>query len=164
LQARLDALHRLKALNITLLGGEPLLHPRLPDLVGYANHEAQVSVTTNGFLLSDDLVERLNEAGLSNMQVSIDGLKPDRSGYIQKSMKPLLPKLERLRRLARFDVHVNLVLCDSSKADFKATLAELRRLDSFVTVNPIHNDTGKIAITGMARAVFQLMQRGGVSR
>ncbi len=148
LKARIDALHRLKVINITLLGGEPLLHPRLADLVAYANHDAQVSVTTNGFLLTDKIIAALNEAGLSNMQVSIDALMPDASRYIQKSMKSILPKLQRLRRLARFDVHVNLVLCENSKGHFQETLGELRRLGFFVTVNPIHDDKGIIEIGG----------------
>jgi MoaA/NifB/PqqE/SkfB family radical SAM enzyme len=148
LKTRIDALHRLKVINITILGGEPLLHPQIAEIVAYANHEAQVSITTNGFLLSDEIVARLNVAGLSNMQVSIDTLVPDKAGYLQKTLKSILPKLERLRRLAAFDVHVNLVLCESSKRHFKETLAELRRLGFFVAVNPIHSDRGTIEITG----------------
>ncbi len=148
LQTRIDALHRLQALNITILGGEPLLHPQIAEIVAYANRQAQVSMTTNGFIISDKIISGLNEAGLSNMQVSIDALMPDRSGYIQKSMKSILPKLERLRRLAQFDVYVNLVLCENSKATFKETLAELQRLGFNVMINLIHNDRGEVDIGG----------------
>jgi molybdenum cofactor biosynthesis enzyme MoaA len=148
LKERIEALHRLRVSNIALLGGEPLLHPKIGEVVAHANRQAQVSMTTNGFLLSDKLIERLNEAGLSNMQVSIDSLHPDTSGYIQKSMKSIVPKLERLQRLAKFDVHVNIVLCEDSKEHFKTTLHELRRFGFFVSVNLIHDSRGMIEISG----------------
>jgi MoaA/NifB/PqqE/SkfB family radical SAM enzyme len=148
LKERIDALHRLRVANIALLGGEPLLHPKIDEVVAYANREAQVSVTTNGFLLSDKVIARLNAAGLSNMQVSIDALYADSSGYIQKSMKSLAPKLERLQRLAKFDVHVTIVLCEDSKDHFKATLHELSQFGFFVSVNLVHNDRGMVEISG----------------
>lgn len=148
LQERIDALHRLRVINIALLGGEPLLHPKIDHVVAHANRHAQVSMTTNGFLLSDRLIERLNDAGLSNMQVSIDALYPDDAGYIQKSMKSIVPKLERLQRLAKFDVHVTVVLCENSKKHFRLTLSELQRFGFFVSVNLIHNDRGTIEVAG----------------
>jgi len=148
LKNRIDALHRLQVVDITLLGGEPLLHPQIDKVVAYANAHAQVSITTNGFLLSDKLIERLNDAGLSNMQVSIDTLYPDTSGYIQKSMRSVAPKLERLKRLARFDVHVNTVLCENSKDQFTALLHELEKFGFFVSVGLVHNERGMVEISG----------------
>jgi MoaA/NifB/PqqE/SkfB family radical SAM enzyme len=148
LKGRIDALHRLRVVNIALLGGEPLLHPKIAEIVAYANRRAQVSITSNGFLLSEKLIERLNEAGLNNMQVSIDTLFPDASSYIQKSMKSIVPKLQRLQRLANFDVNVNVVLCESSKDQFKTTLRELRKFGFFVSVNLIHNARGMVEIDG----------------
>src|SRR5689334_17054582 len=63
LARRIDAIHGLRAVNIALLGGEPLLHSRIDDLVRYAARRAQVSVTTNGFLLDRKAIERLSDAG-----------------------------------------------------------------------------------------------------
>src|SRR5262249_62179795 len=94
LRERIDALHRLGVLNIAMLGGEPLLHSRIADVIAYANRRAQVSVTTNGFLVSDRMIDELNRAGLANMQVSIDAVRPDPTGYLQKTLKPLKPKLD----------------------------------------------------------------------
>jgi MoaA/NifB/PqqE/SkfB family radical SAM enzyme len=145
---RIDALHRLGAVNIALLGGEPLLHPEIDQIVAYANRGAQVSLTTNGFLLSEELIARLNAAGLSNLQISIDTLRPDPSGYIQKSLKALAPKLKRLKRLADFDVHVNLVLCANTKDQFLETLQELRTLDQRVSVNLVHDAKGAVEVGG----------------
>ena len=148
LKQRIDALHRLGAINITLLGGEPLLHSRVGDIIRYAGKHAQVSMTTNAFLLSDSTIGELNDAGLSNMQVSIDTLQPDPSRYIQKTLKSLLPKLERLDRLAQFDVLCQVVLCEESKGDFVELLKELERFDFHVSVNLLHDDRGEVQIGG----------------
>ena len=145
---RIDALHRLGAINITMLGGEPLMHSRIGDLIRYAGRHSQVSMTTNAFLLSDATIAELNDAGLSNMQVSIDTLKPDKSRFIQKTLKSLLPKLRRLQKLAKFDVLCQVVLCDASKDDFHELLRELRQFKFNTSVNLLHDDHGAIEIGG----------------
>jgi molybdenum cofactor biosynthesis enzyme MoaA len=150
LKCRIDALHRLRVAHVTLLGGEPLLHPQIAEVVAHANTHAQVSITTNGFLLSDRLVQRLNDAGLSNMQVSIDGVYPDSSGYIQKSLRALAPKLQRLDRLAQFDTHVNAVLCEHSREQFQLLLQELEDLGIRISVGLVHQENGAVNIGGAA--------------
>jgi MoaA/NifB/PqqE/SkfB family radical SAM enzyme len=134
--------------NIALLGGEPLLHPEIDAVVAHANRHAQVSLTTNGFLLSDEIIEQLNRAGLSNLQVSIDTLSPDPTRYIQKSFRSVAPKLKRLQRLAQFDFHVTLVLCQESKDEFKATLQELESFGIPVSLNLVHDESGRVGVGG----------------
>ncbi len=148
LKKRIDVLHRLHVLNIAMLGGEPLLHPDIGEIVAYANRHSQTSITTNGFLISQKIIETLNDAGLYNMQVSIDALHPDPTRYIQKSLKTLAPKLERLKKYAEFDVHVNIVLCEQSKSEFKEMVDELRRLGFVVSVNLVHDDQGMVEVVG----------------
>ncbi len=148
LKQRIDALHRLHVVNISLLGGEPLMHPELPAIVAYGDRRAQVSVTTNGFLITEELIEQLNRAGLANMEVSIDSTKVDRTGYIQKSLKAVRAKLSLLRERARFDVHINLVLCGQTKDDFKETIRELGAAGFRLSIDLLHNSRGGIAIGG----------------
>jgi molybdenum cofactor biosynthesis enzyme MoaA len=150
LRERIDALHRLGVVQIALLGGEPLLHEEIDDVVRHAGRASQVSMTTNGFLIGKDIIQRLNAAGLSHMQVSIDTLKPRANLYIQKSMKTIQSKLELLLRLAEFSVHSNIVLCKESEPEFKEMVAELRRLGIPVTVNLLHDDQGRVSISGGA--------------
>jgi MoaA/NifB/PqqE/SkfB family radical SAM enzyme len=150
LKDRLDALHRLGVLNITMLGGEPLMHPELPRVIAYADRRAQVSVTTNGFLLSEPLIGRLNESGLANMQVSIDSLRPDKTRYVQKSLKTMRSKLVLLRRHAKFEVFINLVLCEQTLEDFDETVDEINELGFPVTIGLFHDSRGEIQITGKA--------------
>lgn len=148
LKARIDALHRLKAINITLLGGEPLMHPDIAAIVRYAGRKANVSIVTNGFLLRNSVIEELNAAGLNNLTVSVDTLKADRSRYIQKSFQSLKTRLARLQALAKFDVHVTAVLCESSRDDFRELTREVQDMGFRMSVNLIHNSKGYIAING----------------
>ncbi len=164
LKQRIDALHRLRVVNVALLGGEPLMHPDLAEVIAHADRRgrAQVSVTTNGFLLTEDLIHRFNAAGLANMEVSIDQVRADRTGYIQKCLKTMRPKLALLRRLAEFDVLINMVLCDETKSQFAAAIRELTDLGFPVTIDLLHDRQGKIQIQG--HEYLDLWQRFYVNR
>lgn len=146
--ASIDALHRLGAVNISMLGGEPLLHTRIADIIRYAARHSQVSMTSNGFLLGDAVIEELNQSGLSNMQLSIDALKPDSDRYIQKTFKSLRRKLERLERLATFGVHCNLVLCEQTLPQFDEIYRELNNFPFALAVNLIHDGNGQVQVEG----------------
>lgn len=60
--------------------GEPTMYPELTDLVerlaGNA-HARTVSMQTNGFLLNTKLIDRLDKAGLSRINISIEALDPE---------------------------------------------------------------------------------------
>jgi len=59
---------------VVFTGGEPLLHPDLPQLVAHANARGMsVNVTTNGTLV-DRHLDRLVDAGVASLSFSIDGL------------------------------------------------------------------------------------------
>jgi len=148
LKQRIDALHSLHSANITMLGGEPLMHPDIAELVAYAGRKSNTSVVTNGFLLRNGVIESLNEAGLNNLTVSIDTLQADPTRYIQKSLRSLRTRLERLKRLARFDVHVTAVLCESSVDDFRQLVREIEAFGFRMSINLIHNAKGYVTISG----------------
>ncbi len=66
------------------LAGEPLLHPRLPDLVAEASARGLRSVVhTNAMLLTAERAEALIAAGLTEISFSINGLDPDRVREVQ---------------------------------------------------------------------------------
>lgn len=68
--------------TLRLTGGEPLLHPGVEELVaalrplrqatGAARLEA-IALTTNGLLLTAERAQRLRQAGLDRLTVSLDG-------------------------------------------------------------------------------------------
>jgi radical SAM protein with 4Fe4S-binding SPASM domain len=63
-----------RVFQIALGGGEPLLHPRLVDMVRLAReHSVVPNLTTNGNLLTREMAHELKEAGLGQTQVSLNG-------------------------------------------------------------------------------------------
>ena len=109
LKARIDECKRLKAVFITLNGGEPLLHPQIVDLVSYISASGMIPMmNSNGHILKPALIKSLNEAGLFGMQISCDSLEDNE--VTSKSMKRLRPKLEMLKQHADFIVRINGVL------------------------------------------------------
>ncbi len=68
-----------RPLKLLLLAGlgEPLLHPRISDMVRYANEKKAaetVRIITNASLLTPELSDELIEAGLGHLKISIQGL------------------------------------------------------------------------------------------
>src|SRR5262245_28549473 len=75
---RLDRLAKLRTSIITFSGGEPMMHPDLNDLIRRVRrHGILAGLITNGFYLNPERIERLNDAGLEYLQISIDNVQPD---------------------------------------------------------------------------------------
>jgi MoaA/NifB/PqqE/SkfB family radical SAM enzyme len=112
LKERIDHLAALRSVFVTLTGGESLLHPDAIELVRYVREKGMTPfLNTNGYLLTKEIIEGLNQAGLYGLQLSIDNAKPN--DVSKKSLKPLMPKLRLLARYAKFHVRINTVLGSS---------------------------------------------------
>jgi len=110
----------LGTMRIALVGGEPLTHPDIVELVHYCRQLGfATSLTTNGFLLSRDMVRQLGDAGLQVMQVSVDRMRPSRA--VPKSYKTVLPKLDYLRD-SPIQLHLTGVVCEDSLAEAREVL------------------------------------------
>lgn len=73
-----DVLSTLGVTKVRLTGGEPLSRRNLPELVhGLSKRFPQLAMTTNGILLPKHLDQLLND-GLTNYNLSLDTLRPDR--------------------------------------------------------------------------------------
>ncbi|MFV0529387.1 MAG: radical SAM/SPASM domain-containing protein [Lachnospiraceae bacterium] len=60
--------------------GEPLLNPKLPEMIRYAKesgHCEKVDTTTNGSLLTPELSLRLIEAGIDRINISVEGMNAE---------------------------------------------------------------------------------------
>jgi MoaA/NifB/PqqE/SkfB family radical SAM enzyme len=104
LLARLERIRRLGALAVEFTGGEPLLHPHLTDLVQRATayHFPARMLISNAFLMKDDVIRGLNDAGLTHLQVSVDGVTSN--DVTIKTLNTLRKRLDRIAALARFKV------------------------------------------------------------
>jgi MoaA/NifB/PqqE/SkfB family radical SAM enzyme len=88
LQDLIKMLENLPILNaVQLVGeGEPFVHSRFFDLLTEVKRRGiWVHVTTNGSLLTKDMIERLFNTGLDSLAFSLESLRPERFRLIRKS-------------------------------------------------------------------------------
>ena len=143
LEQRVDRAAALGALILTFTGGEPLLHPDLACLVARASSHGMVcTVVSNGTMLSPSWIDRLNDADLNLLQISVDNLEPD--GRSRKSWSALRPTLELLRARARFPVNVNAVLGASPPDVLRRLAGDVRDAGFYMTFGFMHDDDGQI--------------------
>lgn len=72
----IDDLARFRVPALLLSGGEPTMRADLPELISYATEIGLRTVlSTNGTFLTRRLVQRLSDAGLNRVGVSLDGLE-----------------------------------------------------------------------------------------
>jgi MoaA/NifB/PqqE/SkfB family radical SAM enzyme len=142
---RIDNLADLGTTIITFSGGEPTLHPDLDALIAHARkRKAITTIITNGYLLTEDRIKRLNGAGLDYLQISIDNVQPDEVS--KKSLKVLDRKLELMARFADFDVTINSVLGSaiSQPEDAYQIATRARQLGFNSTVGILHDGGGQL--------------------
>lgn len=75
----IDRLWNLGIPHIVFTGGEPTLREDLPELVTYAEGKGQITgLNTNGRRLQNqEFLERLLEAGLDHVQITVESHKPE---------------------------------------------------------------------------------------
>ena len=99
--------------KVRITGGEPLLRPDLPDLVSKLSAAGvETALTTNASLLSDQ-AERLAEAGLDRVTVSLDALDPKTHAQMTDSNIPVedvLDGIEDAVRAGLSPVKINCVV------------------------------------------------------
>lgn len=142
---RVDDLGRLGTSIITISGGEPLLHPDLDQIIRrIRNTGAVTGLITNGYLLTAERIQRLNNAGLDHMQISIDNVMPD--DVSKKSLKVLDKKLQLLAQHAVFHVNINSVVGGGIKNPDEALVIAKRAiaLGFSSTIGIIHDGGGQL--------------------
>lgn len=109
LKSWVGKIRELGTLKIALVGGEPLTHPNIVELVSFCKALGMsTSLTTNGLLLTEELVRGLEKAGLDVIQVSVDRVTP--SAITKKALKSLDRKLALLKD-STIKLHITGVIC-----------------------------------------------------
>lgn len=117
--------------KVKLTGGEPLLREDILEIVKRIKDTPgveEVSMTTNGLLLSG-YGERLKEAGLARVNVSLDTLKPEKFKQIT-GLDRLGDVLSGIDEASKADLHpvkVNMVLLKGVNEDEVANMVRLAR-------------------------------------
>jgi len=145
---------------ITLSGGEPLLHPELDQIIAAMRRRGVIAgMITNGYLLVPERIQRLNQAGLDHMQISIDNVMPD--DVSKKSLKVLDKKLQMLAEHAQFHVNINSVVGGGIHNPDDALVVGRRAIELGFssTVGIIHDGGGQLKPLGdHERRVFHDMK------
>lgn len=142
---RIDKLGSFRTGIITISGGEPLLHPQLDDIIRRIRSTGAITgMITNGYLLTAERIQRLNDAGLDHMQISIDNVMPD--DVSKKSLKVLDRKLKLLSENALFHVNINSVVGGGIKSPDDALVIARRAVDLGFssTIGIIHDGSGQL--------------------
>ncbi len=108
-----------RVFQIALGGGEPLMYPHLDEAVRLVSQAGMAcTITTSGWHLSGNLLNRLKGAGLRHMQISLNG---SRQGIHQRSRDGFEDALAALELLKRFGLSygVNWVARRDNLDDFE---------------------------------------------
>jgi MoaA/NifB/PqqE/SkfB family radical SAM enzyme len=159
---RINHLGRLGTAMIGISGGEPLTHPELDEIIRRMRRTGAIAgMITNGYLLNEARIERLNQAGLDHMQISIDNLEPDEIS--KKSLKVLDKKLVMLSQYAEFHVNINSVVGGGFRNPNDAAVIGRRALElGFTsTIGIIHDGSGQLKPLkdDEARVYFEMSNR-----
>ena len=142
---RIDQLADLGTGIITISGGEPMLHPDLFTMISHMRKRGIfVGLISNGYLLNEQRIKQLNEAGLEHLQISIDNVKPDKVSM--KSLKVLDRKLVLLSRFAEFDVNINCVVGSGIERPEESLVVGRRaaELGFSISVGIAHDGNGRL--------------------
>jgi MoaA/NifB/PqqE/SkfB family radical SAM enzyme len=96
--------------GVILTGGEPSLHPELPDICRYASEQGlHVRMITNGTRLADrKFAQAMAEAGLKLVHVSIYSVIPEIEDRLRGTTGTLDKALSAIRNADEFGVEVNI--------------------------------------------------------
>lgn len=160
LRRRIDKVWELGAWALEYTGGEPLEHPDLVELVRYAKQVKgfyKVQLISNLYLWNEATVRALNEAGLDDLQVSVDGVMPN--DVTVKVLKPMRKKLETLAKHATFTVTMNAVIGSAPPGEAAEVLEVARQLGFKPRVGLVHDGKGQLNLDAARRAEIERIKR-----
>ncbi len=112
----IDHLEYLGCRLISFFGGEPTVKSYFVNLVEYANKKGIMThMSTNGVLLTKEYIEKLGNAGIDVINLSVDSVFEfdDSKKYYGRS-KEVLNNLIGMRKKFGFEINVNMVLTNKN--------------------------------------------------
>ncbi|OGQ94005.1 MAG: hypothetical protein A2284_19270 [Deltaproteobacteria bacterium RIFOXYA12_FULL_61_11] len=121
---------------ISLAGGEPTLHPQLPEIIAYAKSKGVVvQMLSNGLLLTDELLAACKRAGLSTIYLHLDS----------HQHRPDIPKganeadLDELRLAFARRINAQGLFCSLNVTLYQDNLPQLAHVVRFLCTNPSYH-------------------------
>lgn len=159
LKERIDKLKALGTFSLEFTGGEPMLHPDIYELIRYARtlDFHRVMMISNAYLLNEQKVRKLSEAGLQQLQISVDGTRPN--DVTLKVLDPLRPKLLAVARAAKFKVVLSGVLGAAPAAEALEVVRFAQASGFRPRVLVIHDENGQLQLKQEERQVFRQLKK-----
>ena len=115
----MDVLSEQGVMQLTLTGGEPLMHPQFFKILDYATSKfPNVMILSNGALMNEDNVKRISSSGVMSVSISIHGTRSVHEkltgviGSFDNSIRAIRNYLE----IGRVPVASNFVLNAANKS------------------------------------------------
>lgn len=165
LDERLRRLRDLRTWMVCLSGGEPTLHPELARIVARMRELGfrRRQLITNGFRLRPELVDALNDAGLTDLQISVDGVRATETTL--KVLEHLRERLELLAERARFTVVVSAVIGSAPPSEALEVVRFTKGIGLTPRIVLLHDGEGRLRLTPEERDAYRevkrLLGRGG---
>jgi len=108
----IDSLEKMKVFNIDFSGGEPLIRPDIFELLEYASQKKIcINLITNGALITKEIIDRLENTNIFQLQLSIDGIGNTHEDFrgIKGSYERTINSIKLLRN-ANYGVVVSSVV------------------------------------------------------
>lgn len=87
---------------INVTGGEPLMRQDLFDIMDYANKLGfHWGMTSNGMLINDEILKKMNDTNMETISISIDGLKDTHDSFrkVPGSFDRIISNIKKLQNV-----------------------------------------------------------------
>jgi radical SAM protein with 4Fe4S-binding SPASM domain len=105
----LDQLRDMGVLNLTLSGGEPMLHPQFATFLRKAkDYDFSINVLSNLTLLNDEIIAEMKANRLSSVQVSLYSMEPEIHDSITQVLGSFYKTRDAILRLIENDIPLQI--------------------------------------------------------
>jgi MoaA/NifB/PqqE/SkfB family radical SAM enzyme len=150
-----DEADELGMYEVLIEGGEPLVNRDLYDIIRtFGADRFYIEMTTNGYLLTEEVAYRLKEAGMSRISVSLDSMRAEEhDAYrgVNGAYEHALKALENAKR-AGMQASVNFLV-----GHYNIHSGELEELCEFCKENGYHASLVLAAPVGNWKGKFEVM-------
>jgi MoaA/NifB/PqqE/SkfB family radical SAM enzyme len=159
LDRRLRKLRALRTWMVCLTGGEPTVHPELTRIVARMRELGfrRRQIITNGYLLTPELIDGLNEAGLTDLQISVDGVQRNATTF--KVLEKLRGKLLALADRANFQVVVSGVIGSAPPHEALEVVRFVRDHGLQPRIVLLHDGEGRLKLSAEELAAYREVKR-----
>jgi len=128
--------------KIRLTGGEPLVKRNIESLVemiSLTGKYREITMTTNGALLTDEKAHKLKSNGLTRINISLDTLDPFRFSELTRggNINDVFAGIEAAKKAGLYPIKINMIIFAGTKPD------EIKAMRSFCDKNKLTLQTIK---------------------